>query len=130
VVDRGRRIARRARSGLDPSSLCEYARGDRCLIWPTLLLQLAVILSVAARATGLSWREAGALGVLMNTRGLVELILLNVGLEIGVITPSVFTMMVVMALVTTVITTPLLQWIYPTPRAVTEAGSRVISKAV
>lgn len=86
--------------------------------------------SIAARATGLSWREAGALGVLMNTRGLVELILLNVGLEIGVITPSVFTMMVVMALVTTVVTTPLLQWIYPTPRAVTEAASRVVPKAV
>jgi hypothetical protein len=65
----------------------------------------------------------------MNTRG-VELIPLNVELEIGVIIPSEFTMMVVMALVTTVITTPLLQWIYPTPRAVTVSASRVIPKAV
>ena len=74
--------------------------------------------SVAARMTGLSWRESAALGVLMNTRGLLELILLNIGLEIGVITPSVFTMMVIMALVTTIMATPLLQWIYPAPRAV------------
>jgi Kef-type K+ transport system membrane component KefB len=79
--------------------------------------------SVAARVTGLSWRESAALGVLMNTRGLMELILLNIGLEIGVITPSVFTMMVIMALVTTIIATPLLQWIYPAPRAV-PASSR------
>jgi Kef-type K+ transport system membrane component KefB/nucleotide-binding universal stress UspA family protein len=69
--------------------------------------------TVAARLTGLRWREAGALGILMNTRGLMELIVLNLGLDLGVISPKLFTMMVVMALVTTFITTPLLRWIYP-----------------
>jgi Kef-type K+ transport system membrane component KefB/nucleotide-binding universal stress UspA family protein len=69
--------------------------------------------TLAARATALPWREAGALGVLMNTRGLMELVILNIGLELGVISPALFTMMVLMALVTTAMTTPLLEWIYP-----------------
>jgi Kef-type K+ transport system membrane component KefB/nucleotide-binding universal stress UspA family protein len=69
--------------------------------------------TLAARFTGLRWREAGALGILMNTRGLMELIVLNMGLDLGVISPKLFTMMVIMALVTTFMTTPLLRWIYP-----------------
>ncbi|HYW13245.1 MAG TPA: cation:proton antiporter [Longimicrobium sp.] len=69
--------------------------------------------TVAARLTGMPWRESAALGILMNTRGLMELVILNVGLEIGVISPALFTMMVLMALVTTFMTTPLLVWIYP-----------------
>ncbi|WP_434384455.1 cation:proton antiporter domain-containing protein [Melittangium boletus] len=69
--------------------------------------------ALAARFTGSSWREAGAIGVLMNTRGLMELIVLNLGLDLGVISPTLFTMMVVMALVTTFLTTPLLRVIYP-----------------
>ncbi len=69
--------------------------------------------AVAARLTGMRWREAGAVGILMNTRGLMELIVLNIGLDLGVISPTLFTMMVVMALVTTFMTTPLLKWIYP-----------------
>jgi len=68
--------------------------------------------TLAARATGLPWREAGALGVLMNTRGLMELVLLNIGLDIGVISPALFTMLVIMALVTTLMTAPILEWIY------------------
>jgi Kef-type K+ transport system membrane component KefB len=63
----------------------------------------------AGRWSGLGWRDASALGVLMNTRGLVELIVLNVGLDLQVITPRLFTMLVIMALVTTFITTPMLQ---------------------
>jgi Kef-type K+ transport system membrane component KefB len=86
--------------------------------------------SVAARVSGLSWREAGALGVLMNTRGLVELVILNIGLEIGVISPSLFTMMVIMALVTTIITTPLLEWIYPSPAEERQAAARLVEKTV
>lgn len=73
--------------------------------------------TVAARVTGLNWREASAIGVLMNTRGLMELIVLNIGLDIGVISPTVFTMLVLMALLTTFATTPLLRWVYPTPGA-------------
>jgi Kef-type K+ transport system membrane component KefB len=62
----------------------------------------------AARLTGLGVREAAALGVLMNTRGLMELIVLNVGLDLGVISPRLFAMLVVMAVVTTLATAPLL----------------------
>ena len=68
--------------------------------------------SIAARLTGVTWREAGALGTLMNTRGLMELVLLNIGLDIGVISPALFTMLVLMALVTTFMTSPVLEWIY------------------
>jgi K+:H+ antiporter len=63
---------------------------------------------VAGRAVGMPWGFAARLGVLMNTRGLMELVVLNVGLDIGVISPTLFTMMVVMAIVTTAMTGPLL----------------------
>ncbi len=49
----------------------------------------------------------------MNTRGLMELIVLNIGLDLGVISPTLFAMMVVMALVTTALTAPVLQWLMP-----------------
>lgn len=68
---------------------------------------------VAARFSGIDHRESSALGWLMNTRGLTELIVLNIGLELGVITPLLFTMLVIMALVTTFMTSPLLEMIYP-----------------
>ena len=64
--------------------------------------------AITARVTGMPWREAAALGALMNTRGLMELVVLNIGLELGVISPTLFAMMVLMALVTTCMTTPLL----------------------
>ncbi len=63
---------------------------------------------VAARWTGQSWHDAFSLGALMNSRGLMELIALNVGYDLGILTPQVFTMMVLMALVTTAMTGPLL----------------------
>ena len=62
----------------------------------------------AARLAGLSWRDGAALGILMNTRGLMELVVLNIGLDLGVISPTLFAMMVVMAVVTTMATTPVL----------------------
>jgi Kef-type K+ transport system membrane component KefB len=64
---------------------------------------------VAARLTGLSWHGAASLGILMNTRGLMQLVVLNIGLDLKVISPTLFTMMVLMAIVTTVATTPVLQ---------------------
>ncbi len=64
---------------------------------------------IAARLTGLGGREAASLGILMNTRGLMELIVLNVGLDLGVLSPALFAMFVLMALVTTFATTPTLQ---------------------
>jgi Kef-type K+ transport system membrane component KefB len=67
----------------------------------------------AARLAGMPWREAASLGILMNTRGLMELVILNIGLDIGVISPAMFSIMVLMALVTTFMTTPLLEWVYP-----------------
>jgi Kef-type K+ transport system membrane component KefB len=63
--------------------------------------------AVAARLTGMDWRNAFVLGALMNTRGLMELIALNVGYDLGVISPQVFTILVVMAFVTTAMTGPL-----------------------
>lgn len=62
----------------------------------------------AARLAGLNWRDSASLGILMNTRGLVELIVLNIGLDLKVISPTLFTMLVIMALVTTFMTTPVL----------------------
>lgn len=64
--------------------------------------------TLAAKVMGLDWRDSAALGILMNTRGLVELIVLNIGLDLGVITPRLFTMLVIMALVTTMATSPIL----------------------
>ena len=64
--------------------------------------------ALGARAAGLPWRDAVSLGALMNTRGLMELVILNLGLENGIITRPIFTMMVLMAIATTALTTPLL----------------------
>jgi Kef-type K+ transport system membrane component KefB len=71
---------------------------------------------VAARVTGLGWRDSAALGVLMNTRGLMELIVLNIGLDMRIISPTLFAMLVIMALVTTFATTPLLDLLQPAAR--------------
>jgi Kef-type K+ transport system membrane component KefB len=60
----------------------------------------------AARFAGLGWRESAVLGTLMNTRGLMELIVLNIGLDLKIISPVLFAMLVIMALVTTFLTTP------------------------
>lgn len=67
---------------------------------------------IAARITRMPWREASALGVLMNTRGLMELVLLNIGLDIGLISPELFGMLVLMAIATTFMTSPVLEWVY------------------
>ena len=67
--------------------------------------------SLAARAVGESWRDSLSIGVLMNARGLMELIVLNIGYEMGIIPDSLFVIFVIMALVTTFMTTPLLMLI-------------------
>jgi Kef-type K+ transport system membrane component KefB len=71
---------------------------------------------VAARVMGTPWREAASIGILMNTRGLIELVILNIGLDIGVLTRPLFSIMVVMAVGTTLMTTPLLSWVYAKPK--------------
>ena len=67
---------------------------------------------------GLNWRESLSLGVLMNTKGLVALIILNIGFEISVISETMFTMLVIVSLLTTVVTSPLLHFIYPTSQII------------
>lgn len=64
--------------------------------------------TLAARATGMRWGESASLGILMNTRGLMELVVLNIGLDLRVISPTLFAMLVIMALLTTMATTPVL----------------------
>ncbi len=64
--------------------------------------------AIAARLVGRSWKDALGIGALMNTRGLMELIALNIGYDLGILTPEIFAIMVIMALVTTLMTGPLL----------------------
>ena len=83
----------------------DLLNGSAMWIWAGIVLAAAVIgkmggAAIAARWTGQSWRDAIALGALLNTRGLVELIVLNIAYNVGAFTPTLFTMMVVMALVT------------------------------
>jgi len=131
VLPRDRRLARALSESLDGAVLLllplffaltglrtSVRLLDRPALWGIGLLILLVAVAgkfggamLASRLTGLDWREAAALGVLMNTRGLMELVILNVGLDVRVITPALFSMMVIMALVTTCMTTPLLSWL-------------------
>jgi Kef-type K+ transport system membrane component KefB len=67
--------------------------------------------SAAARAIGMSWHDSLSIGALMNTRGLMELIALNIGYELGILSAKVFSMMVIMALTTTIMTGPILSFL-------------------
>jgi Kef-type K+ transport system membrane component KefB len=92
--------------------------GGEMWFYCVLILLAAVVgklagSAIASRVAGLGWRDSIALGVLMNTRGLMELVILNIGLDLGVISPALFSMMVIMALATTFMTTPMLELIYP-----------------
>lgn len=98
----------------------------------TLLLLLLAILGKGVACAAAAWssgeppREALAIGALMNARGLMELIILNIGLERGVITPTLFTIMVLMAIITTLMATPLFERVHirrpaTAPLAVTAA---------
>jgi Kef-type K+ transport system membrane component KefB len=87
-----------------------------------LLCGLIVLVAVGSKllvsglmvhASGMPWRESLAVGVLVNTKGLVELVILNVGLDLHILSPTLFSMMVIMALATTLMTTPLLDRILP-----------------
>lgn len=69
--------------------------------------------TLAAKAVGMGWRDSLSLGILMNCRGLTELVILNIGLELGVIPPNLFAILVIMALVTTFMTTPILALLRP-----------------
>ena len=89
-------------------------------LWFICILIIAVavasklaITAVCLRAGGLPWRESLAVGALVNARGLVELVILNVGLDLHILSPTLFSMMVIMALVTTLMTAPLIDRILP-----------------
>jgi Kef-type K+ transport system membrane component KefB len=87
-----------------------------------LLCGLIIVVAVGSKllvsgaivhASGMPWRESLAVGVLVNTRGLVELVILNVGLDLHILSPTLFSMMVIMALSTTLMTAPLIDRILP-----------------
>lgn len=89
---------------------------DDAYLWGLAALVIVVAVAgkwggsmLAARFAGETWRDANTIGVLMNTRGLTELVILSVGLELGVINTAVFTIMVLMALATTLMATPMLR---------------------
>jgi Kef-type K+ transport system membrane component KefB len=87
--------------------------------------------AVAARLTGMSWRDSASLGILMNTRGLMELIVLNIGLDLKVISPTLFAMLVIMAVVTTFATTPvldLLNRLHPSLRHSTCPSTKITAR--
>jgi Kef-type K+ transport system membrane component KefB len=68
---------------------------------------------VGAKLTGQATREAGCIAALMNTRALMALVAINIGLDLGLLNREVFTMLVLMALLTTAMTGPLLRWWLP-----------------
>lgn len=87
--------------------------------------------AIAAKFVGQNWRDSLTIGALMNTRGLMELIVLNIGLDLGVLSPEIFTMMVIMALITTFMTGPaldLINFIFKTKDAIIPEEVKVINK--
>lgn len=91
--------------------------GDAGLwLWCGVILVVAVLgklagSAIAARAVGETWNRSLQVGTLMNCRGLTELVVLNVGMDIGVLSPTLFTMLVIMALVSTAMSGPLVTWL-------------------
>jgi Kef-type K+ transport system membrane component KefB len=88
-----------------------------------LILMVAILgkwgaATITSRWMGLPWGEASQLGLMLNTRGLVELIVLNVGLEAGILSNTLYSLMVCMAIVTTVMATPIIDWIRKRPAGV------------
>jgi K+:H+ antiporter len=86
--------------------------------WLSVVLAAAIVgkivpVYVASRLSGFNHREANVLGALVNTRALMELIVLNIGFDLGFIPQKVFTMLVIMAVVTTIMTGPLLRVLLP-----------------
>jgi Kef-type K+ transport system membrane component KefB len=84
--------------------------------------------ALAARIVGQSWKDSLSIGVLMNTRGLMQLIVLNIGYDLGILSPEIFAMMVLMALVTTFMTAPaldLINWLMPGKAVDTELQATV-----
>lgn len=101
-------------------------------LWGVCVLLIAVAVAgklggcaIASRLVGESWKDSLVIGTLMNTRGLMELVALNIGYEMGVLPPSIFVILVIMALVTTFMTTPLLHFV---ERVFAHHGEKLSSK--
>jgi Kef-type K+ transport system membrane component KefB len=96
----------------------DLIHGTQLWIYSALILLIAVVgmwggTTHAARCTGMSWPESTLIGILMNTRGLMEIVILTIGRDVGIISSTMFAMMLLMTLVTTCMTTPLLRWYHP-----------------
>jgi Kef-type K+ transport system membrane component KefB len=105
-------------------------RGAQMWLITGLIIIVAILGKVATSAlsgwaSGMSWREAAGLGWLLNMRGLICLIVLNIGLDLKIINSTIFSMMVVMALVNTFLTLPMFDWFCPRQKAVEKTGETV-----
>jgi Kef-type K+ transport system membrane component KefB len=103
---------------------------DSAYLWGMAALVLAAAIGgkgvacwLAARATGVSNREALGIGTLMNARGLMELIIINIGLQRGIITPALFATLVIMAVVTTLMASPIFEWLVGRHGPTLESGA-------
>jgi Kef-type K+ transport system membrane component KefB len=117
-----------ALAGLDTSADAFVGAGIGALLLVLLAAIAGKVLGggIGARLAGYGWRESLATGVLMNARGLMELIVMKVGLDAGLIGSSLFTMLLVMAIVTTLMTSPMLSlFAGRSPGRVEPASSRV-----
>ncbi|HVH34528.1 MAG TPA: cation:proton antiporter, partial [Tahibacter sp.] len=119
-----------ALAGLNTSPDAFVGMGVSALL---LILLVAIVgkivgSAIGARLGGMPWRDSMAVGSLMNTRGLMELIVMKIGLDIGVIGREIFTMLMIMAVVTTLMTSPLLTWLLR-GRAVVLTGQRETQSA-
>jgi Kef-type K+ transport system membrane component KefB len=104
--------------------------GTGMWLWAGIILLASIAgkmggAALAARWSGQSWKDAVALGTLLNTRGLVELVVLNIAYNAGIFSPTLFTMLVIMALVTTIITAPILNLL-----GIDNRGKRGVDMAV
>jgi Kef-type K+ transport system membrane component KefB len=100
------------------------------LIVLVAILGKVVASALAGRAAGMSWREAAGLGSLLNMRGLICLIVLNIGLDLKIINSTIFSMMVVMALVNTFLTLPMFDWFCPRQSAAEKVDESVPAAAL
>ncbi|MFF6994942.1 cation:proton antiporter [Streptomyces sp. NPDC008313] len=101
---------------VDIASMSATAWGELALILAAAIIGKLLGAALPARTFGLTWRESTGVGVLMNTRGLTELVILGVGLNLGVLDQTLFTEMVLMALITTAMAGPVLPYFVPRAR--------------
>jgi len=100
-------------------------------LWVSFLLILICAVAgkfggstLVAKALGQTWKDSLSIGALMNTRGLMELIVLNIGYDMGILSTEIFSMMVLMALLTTMMTSPVLNWIEKRENQISDSGTR------